>query len=138
MVIRTSSQAVHGGLVYGWISLPYVAALIDGQKYLEPADVNPSENDGVERYRFRGPSLRSLVRHVVRCADADERGLKIKRRFDQSLCRADRARVLVAGGLSQGDAAAFLGVGKSTISRDLADKPANATAAVTARSTLPL
>jgi predicted DNA-binding protein (UPF0251 family) len=37
------------------------------------------------------------------------------------------------GGLTQGDAAAFLGVAKSTISRDLAKKPANATAAVTAR-----
>jgi hypothetical protein len=67
------------------VSLPYVAALIDGVRYLEPSDVKPSENDGVERYRHRGPSLRSLMRHVVRCDDAEQTGLALKRRFGRSL-----------------------------------------------------
>ena len=117
------------------VSLPYVAELIDGVKYREPADVKPPEGGTeLQRYRHRGPTLRSLVRHVVRCADAEDKGQQLRRRLDRSLCRADRARVLVdGGGLTQGDAAAFLGVAKSTISRDLAKKPANATAAVTAR-----
>jgi hypothetical protein len=88
MLIRTCWQTGYGGVVHCWVSLPHVPALIDGQKYLEPHDVKPPQDDTERRrYRSRGPTLRSLVRLALKCDSAEEMGQRLKKRFDRSLRR---------------------------------------------------
>jgi hypothetical protein len=96
-----------GGLVHHvFVSLPYAAQLIDGVKYMDPADVtnispnleqsppqktsrNGAQKRGFEQTRRtpRAPSLRSLVRLAQACDSAEELGKKLRRRYDRSLRR---------------------------------------------------
>jgi hypothetical protein len=78
------------------VSLPLVPALVDGRKYMAPADVPHPEPLG--RRKSRGPSLRRLVRLAMACDSAEQLGQQLKRRYDRSLQRqgmapADRRRV---------------------------------------------
>ncbi len=90
MVIRVVEQTVRRVAV----SLPYAAHLIDGTKYMEPADVRPPQDDTELRRRApRGPSLRYLVKLALRCESAEELGKRLRRRFQrQGLVRPDRGR----------------------------------------------
>jgi hypothetical protein len=85
MVIQVCELTGYGQVRYVWVSLPYAEVLLDGKKYRLPADV-PRPEGYRERAR-RGPTLRSLVKLAVRCADAEELGKKLKRRYDRSLRR---------------------------------------------------
>jgi predicted DNA-binding protein (UPF0251 family) len=121
MVCIVPTVTGYGGIVRVPVSLAYVAALIDGTKYLEPADVKPPE-DATERRRYlhRGPSFRFLVREAVAretILDADAR-----------MRRQQRARALVAYGMRQVDVAEALGVSKQTVTNDLAAARSNVTA----------
>jgi hypothetical protein len=88
MLIRTCWQTGYGGVVHCWVSLPHVPWLVDGQKYLEPDDVKPPQDDTeLRRYRSRGPTLRSLVRLALRCDNAEQLGLELRKRYDRSLQR---------------------------------------------------
>ena len=106
---------------YATVSLALVPCLVDNQKYYLPGDLPPDTDP--PRYKDRGPRLETLVRLVVQCDSAEQRGRELKRRLDcfDPKQRRERARVLVAGGMSQTEAAIILGVGKATISRDLAE-----------------
>ena len=88
MVIVVPELTGYASVRHVLVSLPYVAALVDGEKYLLPKDLPRLE--GTEGYRARaprGPTLRSLVKLALRCQSAEEMGLKLKRRFDRSLRR---------------------------------------------------
>jgi hypothetical protein len=85
MVIRVCELTGYGQLRYVWVSLPYVPALLDGEKYRMPDTVPRPE--GYRERAPRGPTLRSLVQLALRCQSAEELGKRIKRRYDRSLRR---------------------------------------------------
>jgi DNA-binding CsgD family transcriptional regulator len=94
-------------------SLPLVACLLDGVKYCEPDDEPLPEDAAEARQRApRGPTLRAMVRHVVRAVDAEADDARLRRR--------QRAQALVAYGLRQIEIAEALGVSKQTVTADLA------------------
>ena len=103
------------------VSLPLVACLLDGVKYCEPDD-EPLPEDAAEARQQapRGPTLRAMVRHVVRAVDAEADDARLRRR--------QRAQALVAYGLRQIEIAEALGVSKQTITQDLAAARGNVTA----------
>jgi hypothetical protein len=90
MVIRTPMQTGYASIRHVAVSLPYVADLVDGVKYMEPKDVPALE--GTELRRARAPSLRFLVRHAVKCQSAEELGKKLKRRYQRQQQRHGLAR----------------------------------------------
>jgi DNA-binding NarL/FixJ family response regulator len=61
----------------------------------------------------RAPTIRALVRHVVRAVDAEADDARLRRR--------QRAQALVAYGMRQTEIAEALGVSKQTVSQDLAE-----------------
>ena len=89
MVIRVPELTGYGGVRRVAVSLPYVAQLIDGVKFMLPGDVKPPEGDTeLRRQRApRGPTMRSLVKLALQCESAEEMGKKLKRRFDRSYQR---------------------------------------------------
>ena len=96
MVVIVPELTGYASIRHVAVSLPYVAQLIDGKKYMLPGDVKPPEG-GTERRRQgapRAPSLRFLVEMALRCDSAEEMGKKLKRRFDR---QAQRARLAPAG-----------------------------------------
>jgi hypothetical protein len=93
-----------GGLIrHIAVSLPRIDQLLDGQKYLDPADMKPPQDmseppqdaprhrgprkRGFEFKTRRAPSLRALVRLAQACDSAEELGKKLRRRYDRSLRR---------------------------------------------------
>jgi hypothetical protein len=88
MVVIVPELTGYASIRHVAVSLPYAAQLIDGTKYMEPADVKPLD-DATERrrYRHRGPTLRSLVKLAVACDSAEQLGQQLKRRYDRSLQR---------------------------------------------------
>src|SRR5260370_19813577 len=84
MTILMPELTGYGGIRHIAVSLPYVPALLDGKKYMEPQDVPRLQ--GTELYRARaprGPTLRSLVRLALKCDSAEQMGLRLKRRFER-------------------------------------------------------
>ena len=81
MIIRTPMQTGYGGVRHVAVSLPYVAALLDGVKYMESADLPRLE--GTELRRQRAPSLRFLVRLALKCDSAEELGKRLRRRYQR-------------------------------------------------------
>ena len=81
MVIRTPMQTGYASIRHVAVSLPYVADLVDGVKYMEPKDWQPLE--GTELRRARAPSLRFLVRHALKCQSAEELGQRLNRRYQR-------------------------------------------------------
>jgi hypothetical protein len=85
MIVRVPELTSYASVRHVEVSLPFVAELIDGEKYyMEPKRLEGTE---LRRYRARGPTLRSLVRLALRCQSAEELGKKLKRRYDRSLRR---------------------------------------------------
>ncbi len=75
----------YAGIARVEVSLPFVAELVDGEKYyMEPRHLEGTE---LRRHRARGPTLRSLVKLARQCDSAEQMGQKLKRRFDRSLQR---------------------------------------------------
>jgi hypothetical protein len=95
MFIQTPMLTGYASIRHVEVSLPFVAELIDGEKYyMEPKRLEGTE---LRRHRARGPTLRSLVKLALACDSAEEMGKKLKRRFDRSyqrqgLVRPGRAR----------------------------------------------
>ena len=89
MVARTVELTGYGSIRVVWVTLPLVRELLDGKKYMLPADVKPPEG-GTERRRQRAPrapSLRTLVRWAQKCDSAEQLGKRLKRRYDRQLQR---------------------------------------------------
>jgi hypothetical protein len=94
MVTFVPELTGYAGIRHVEVSLPYVAELVDGRKYMEPKRLEGTE---LRRHRACGPTLRSLVKLALACDSAEEMGKKLKRRFDRSyqrqgLVRPGRAR----------------------------------------------
>lgn len=106
MVIRVPELTGYAGVRRVTVSLPYVAQLIDGTKYMEPADVKSPQGDTeLRRARApRGPTLRSLVKLALKCDSAEELGRKLKRRYE----RQQRRRGIETGRAHQAEAEAEL------------------------------
>jgi hypothetical protein len=85
MVILVVELTGNASVRHVAVSLPFVAALVDGRKYYMP-DTVPRPEGYMERAP-RGPTLRSLVKLALRCQSAEEMGKQLKRRFDRSLVR---------------------------------------------------
>jgi hypothetical protein len=81
MTLFVVEQTGYGHVVRVPVSLPYVAGMVDGVKYLEPADVRPPEG-GTEAYRHRAPrvSLRRLVLLAL-ARDAEQQDRKLRSRL---------------------------------------------------------
>ena len=89
MVVIVPELTGYASIRHVAVSLPYVAQLIDGKKYMLPGDVKPPEG-GTERRRQgppRAPSMRSLVRWAQKCDSAEQLGERLKRRYDRQLQR---------------------------------------------------
>jgi hypothetical protein len=77
------------------VSLPYAAQLIDGVKYMLPQDVKPPEGN-TERRRQRAPrapSMRYLVKLVLKCQSAEELGKCLRRRYQCQQQRMTRSHI---------------------------------------------
>ena len=98
MIILTPQQTGYGSVRHIAVSLPYVAGLVDGVKYMEAKDLPRLE--GTELRRARAPSLRTLVRWAQKCDSAEQLGERLKRRYDRSL----RRRGLAPPGNARADA----------------------------------
>ena len=73
------------------VSVPYVAELVDGEKYyMEPKRLDDATDQ--RRYRHRGPTLRSLVRLAQQCNDAEELGERLRLRYQRQAQRKGTAR----------------------------------------------
>ena len=65
MVVIVPELTGYASIRHVAVSLPYVAQLIDGVKYMLPGDVKPPEG-GTERRRQRAP--RAPMRYLVKLA----------------------------------------------------------------------
>ena len=72
------------------ISLPLVPSLIDNVRYWMPDTLPPpagEEHRPMSRPRItkapRAPSLRTLVKHALKCQSAEELGQRLKRRYQR-------------------------------------------------------
>ena len=89
MVVIVPELTGYASIRHVAVSLPYVAQLIDGVKYMLPQDVKLPEG-GTERRRPRAPcapSMRTLVKWALRCDSAEQLGERLKRRYDRQLQR---------------------------------------------------
>jgi hypothetical protein len=89
MVIRMVEPTGYAGVRYVWISVPFIACLFDGKKYVSADNVPKPESRDLRRIRQgkvkapRAPTLRSLVKLAVRCQSAEELGRKLRRRYQR-------------------------------------------------------
>jgi hypothetical protein len=60
MVIVVPELTGYAGIRYVWVSLPYVAALVDGRKYMNPADVKLPEGTELRRQHAPRGSVAAL------------------------------------------------------------------------------
>ena len=82
MVVIVPELTGYASIRHVAVSLPYVAGLVDGVKYMELADIKPPEGD-TERRRQRAPSLRFLVKQALRRGSAEQLGKKLRRRYQR-------------------------------------------------------
>jgi hypothetical protein len=97
MVIIVPMLSGYASVLHVAVSLPRVDLLMDGKKYLEPADVPPPESRDLRRLRQgkvkpRAPTLRSMVRLAVRCDSAEELGRKLRQRYERRRIESGRPR----------------------------------------------
>src|SRR4030095_10001851 len=85
MVILVVELTGNASVRHVAVSLPFVAALVDQEKYYMPDRVPHPE--GYRERAPRAPTLRSLFRLALKCQSAEEMGKRLKRRFDRSLRR---------------------------------------------------
>ena len=90
MVAMVSIPSAASGVRYVRISVPLVECLLDGRKYFRPNDLPPPAGEELRpmsRPRItkapRAPSLRTMVRMAVKCADAEELSERLKRRYQR-------------------------------------------------------
>ena len=84
MFVQVSLPTGYGSVRHVEVSLPFVAALLDGEKYY----MEPKRLEGTELRRARAPSMRFLVRHALKCQSAEELGQRLKRRYQRQRQRA--------------------------------------------------
>jgi hypothetical protein len=89
MVIRVPLLTTYAAVKHVDVSLPLVACLLDGEKYMDPRDVRPLA--GQELRRARAPSVRFLVKLAMRCDSAEQLGKRLRRRYQRQALRARRA-----------------------------------------------
>jgi len=77
------------------ISLPLVECLLDHQRYFLPGELPAPAGEELRpmsRPRItkapRAPSLRTLVKHALKCQSAEELGQRLKRRYQRQRQRA--------------------------------------------------
>jgi hypothetical protein len=81
MFVRVPELTGYASVRHVEVSLPFVAELIDGEKYY----MGPKRLEGSELYRAKapsGPTLRSLVKLALRCQSAEQMGQQLKKRFE--------------------------------------------------------
>ena len=84
MFVQVSLPTGYGSVRHVEVSLPFVAALLDGEKYY----MQPKRLEGTELRRARAPSMRFLVRHALKCQSAEELGQRLKQRYQRQRQRA--------------------------------------------------
>jgi hypothetical protein len=85
------------------ISVPLIACLVDGQRYFLPDALPPPEGQELrpmlrprittqpQRERApRAPTLRKLVRWAMECDDAEQLGLRLRKRYQRQQQRRNR------------------------------------------------
>jgi hypothetical protein len=99
MVSLVTVPSAASGVKRVRISVPLVECLVDGVRYFRPGDLPAPEGEelrSMSRPRItkapRAPSLRTMVRMAVKCADAEELGEKLKRRYERQRQRRGMAR----------------------------------------------
>ena len=90
MVSLVTVPSAASGVKRVRISVPLIECLVDGVRYFRPGDLPPPEGDELRRMSRpritkaqRAPSLRTMVRMAVKCADAEELGKKLRRRYQR-------------------------------------------------------
>ena len=80
------------------ISLPLVECLLDHQRYFLPGELPAPAGEELRpmsRPRItkasRAPSLRTLVKHALKCQSAEELGQRLKRRYQHQQQRQEIA-----------------------------------------------
>src|SRR6476620_7731754 len=80
------------------ISLPLIECLLDHQRYFLPGELPAPAGEELRpmsRPRItkapRAPSLRTLVKHALKCQSAEELGQRLKRRYQRQQQRAGLA-----------------------------------------------
>jgi hypothetical protein len=98
MVSIIPHQTTYGSIHRLRISLPLIPDLLDNSKYFLESDLPPPAGEELRpmsRPRItkapRAPSLRTMVRMAVKCADAEQLGER-KRRYQRQLQRRGLAR----------------------------------------------
>jgi hypothetical protein len=99
MVVIVPELTGYASIRHVAVSLPNVAQLIDGEKYMLPQDVKPPEG-GTEKRRQRAPSMRTLVRWAQACDSAEQLGERLRRRYQRQQQRHGLAR---PGSRAQGE-----------------------------------
>ena len=105
MVAMVSIPSAASGVRRVRISVPRIDCLLDNVRYFLPQDLPPPAGEELRpmsRPRItkapRAPSLRTMVRMAVKCADAEELSERLKRRYQrqqqrQGIAPAGNARV---------------------------------------------
>ena len=78
-------QTGYGQVTRVEVSVPYVDALVgdgDGKYYTEPRHIEDATER--RRHRHRGPTLRTLVKYVLACDEAERAGKQLRERFERT------------------------------------------------------
>jgi hypothetical protein len=99
MVAMVTIPSAASGVRQVRISVPRIDCLLDNRRYFLPGDLPAPAGEGLRpmsRPRItkapRAPSLRTMVRMAVKCADAEQLGERLKRRYQRQLQRRGLAR----------------------------------------------
>ena len=95
MIVIRPLLSGYGTVLHVAVSLPYVEALMDGKKYLEPDNVPKQPSRDLRRLRQtpRAPSLRTIVRLARQCDSAEELGLELRRRYQRKQNAREAAEI---------------------------------------------
>ena len=95
MVAMVSIPSAASGVRRVRISVPRIDCLLDNVRYFLPQDLPPPAGEDLRpmvRPRItkapRAPSLRTLVKHALKCQSAEELGQRLKRRYQRQRQRA--------------------------------------------------
>ncbi len=87
MFVQVPMQTGYGGVRRGEMSLPFVEAILDGEKYF----MEPRPLEGTELRRARAPSLRFLVKLALKCDSAEQLGKRLRRSYQRQQQRQETA-----------------------------------------------
>ena len=98
MIAMVTIPSAASGVRKVRISVPRIECLLDNQRYFLPGDLPPAAGEELRpmsRPRItkasRAPSLRTLVKHALKCQSAEELGQRLKRRYQRQQQRAGLA-----------------------------------------------